>query len=194
MLLRTGYLSRQIAGQRLNKTDFYATPPWCYENLDIDWNLFSSAHEPCRGDGRIQFFLESDLSIPTTYSEIMEDKDFFEWSDGTDLILTNPPFSIAREFIDHSLEHCNTCIMLLRINYLGSISRHEWWKQNQPTALHVLSKRPSFTGKGTDATDYAWFVWDKTDRLDKGIFFVPPPNKEQVREANDLAEVLYGDS
>lgn len=194
MLLRTGYLSRQIAGQRLNKTDFYATPPWCYENLDIDWTLFSSAHEPCRGDGRIQFFLESDLSIPTTYSEIMEDKDFFEWSDGTDLILTNPPFSIAREFIDHSLEHCNTCIMLLRINYLGSISRHEWWKQNKPTALHVLSKRPSFTGKGTDATDYAWFVWDKSEKLEKGIFFVPPPNKDQVREANDLAEVLYGDS
>jgi hypothetical protein len=84
--------------------------------------------------------------------------------------------------------------MLLRINYLGSISRHEWWKENSPTALHVLSKRPSFTGKGTDATDYAWFVWDKSNRLEKGIFFVPPPSKEQVRVATELAEVLYGDS
>lgn len=186
-------MSRQIAGQRLNKTDFYATPPWCYENLDIDWRLFSSAHEPCRGDGRIQFFLEEEKGLTCTYSEITEDKDFFEWNEGTDLILTNPPFSIAQEFIDHALETCNTCIMLLRINYLGSITRHPWWKKNTPIALHVLSKRPSFTGKGTDATDYAWFVWDKTDRLDKGIFFVTPPTKEQNSFANELAQETHAE-
>jgi len=194
MLLRTGYLSRQKTGQRLNKTDFYATPPWCYENLDIDWSLFSSAHEPCRGDGRVEFFLQEEVGIPTTYSEIMEDKDFFEWNEQTDLILTNPPFSLAKEFIDHSIAHCNTCLMLLRINYLGSITRHPWWKENSPTSLHVLSKRPSFTGKGTDATDYAWFVWDKTDRVPHGIFFVSPPNKEQVRVATELAQDLYADT
>jgi hypothetical protein len=185
-------LSRQIKGKRLNDTDFYATPPWCYENLDIDWSKFSKAHEPCRGDGRIQFFLEEECGIECTYSEITEDKDFFEWDAGTDLILSNPPFSIAQDFIDHSLEHSNTCIMLLRINYLGSIGRHDWWKSNPPTALFVLSKRPSFTGKGTDATDYAWFVWDKTDRIERGVFFVTPPTKEQNTLANELAQELYG--
>lgn len=185
-------MSRQKAGQRLNVTDFYATPPWCYENLDINWSLFSSAHEPCRGDGRIQFFLEEELGIPTSYSEIMEEKDFFDWNGSVDLILTNPPFSLAKEFIDHSLPRCKVCIMLLRINYLGSISRHPWWKDNTPTALYVLSKRPSFTGKGTDATDYAWFVWDKTNQLNKGVFFVSPPTKEQNSLANELAQELYG--
>jgi hypothetical protein len=184
-------MSRQKTGQRLNATDFYATPPWCYENLDIDWGLFSSAHEPCSGDGRIQMFLETDLSIPTTYSEIMEDKDFFDWDGRADLILTNPPFSLAKEFIDHSLPRCKVCIMLLRINYLGSITRHAWWKEHKPTALHVLSKRPSFTGTGTDATDYAWYVWDSTDQLGKGIFFVSPPDKEQTRVAKELATALY---
>ena len=184
-------MSRQKTGQRLNPTDFYATPPWCYENLEIDWSIFSSAHEPCRGDGRIHFFLEEEQKLPCTYSEINEGKDFFDWEEGTDLILTNPPFSIAREFIDHSLATCETCIMLLRINYLGSIGRHEWWKENTPIALHVLSKRPSFTGKGTDATDYAWYVWDKSDRLEKGIFFVTPPTKEQNTLANELAQELY---
>ena len=186
-------MSRQIAGKRLNTTDFYATPPWCYENLEIDWSIFSSAHEPCRGDGRIQFFLEEEKGIPCTYSEINEGKDFFDWNDSTDLILTNPPFSIAQEFIDHSLATCNTCIQLLRINYLGSISRHAWWKENTPIALHILSKRPSFTGKGTDATDYAWYVWDNTGRMKKGIFFVPPPTKEQNSFANELAQELYED-
>ena len=181
-------MSRQKTGQRLNATDFYPTPPWCYENLDIDWSTFSSAHEPCRGDGRIQFFLEEEQGLPCTYSEIMEDKDFFEHTESTDLILSNPPFSIAKEFIDHSLKLSNTCIMLLRINYLGSIGRHAWWKENTPTALHVLSKRPSFTGKGTDATDYAWYVWDKTERLSRGVSFVTPPTKEQNALANELAQ------
>jgi hypothetical protein len=187
-------MSRQIKGERLNATDFYATPPWCYENLEIDWSLFDKAHEPCSGDGRIQFFLEEDCGLTCSYSEILEGKDFFEWTDSTDLILTNPPFSLAKEFIDHSLKYCNTCIMLLRINYLGSIGRHDWWKENTPTALHVLSKRPSFTGKGTDATDYAWYVWDATERLNRGIFFVTPPTKEQNTFANDLAKELYSDS
>jgi len=180
-------MSRQKTGQRLNPTDFYPTPPWCYENLEIDWSMFSSAHEPCRGDGRIQFFLEEEKGITCSYSEITEEKDFFDHDQKTDLILTNPPFSLAKEFIDHSLALSQTCIMLLRINYLGSIGRHEWWKENTPTALHVLSKRPSFTGKGTDATDYAWYVWDKTGRLDKGVFFVPPASKEQNSLANELA-------
>ena len=69
--------------------------------------------------------------------------------------------------------------MLLRLNYLGSITRHDWWKEYSPTSLYVLSKRPSFTGKGTDATDYAWFVWDKTTRIPKGLHFVSPPTRSE---------------
>jgi hypothetical protein len=27
--------------------------------------------------------------------------------------------------------------------------------------VHVLSRRPSFTGGGTDSAAYGWFVWRK---------------------------------
>jgi len=182
-------MSRQIKGVRLNASDFYPTPPWCYENLDIDWSQFRSAHEPGKGDGRIVDFLSEKMRYQIiTWTEITEGKDFFEWNESVDLIFTNPPFSLAREFIEHSIPRCNTCIMLLRLNYLGSIGRHEFWKQNSPTSLFVLSKRPSFTGTGTDATDYAWFVWDKTDRIPHGIHFVDIPTKEQSAKANKLAK------
>ena len=180
-------MSRQKQGVRLNATDFYPTPPWCYENLTIDWSQFNSAHEPCRGDGRIQTFLET-KGVPCTYSEIREDKDFFDWKEDVDLILTNPPFSLAQEFIDHSIDHAATVFMLLRLNYLGSIKRHEWWVSKPPAALWVFSKRPSFTGNGTDATDYAWFCWDHTERIEHGIHFVTPPTKEQADSANALAK------
>lgn len=172
-------------GKSLNETDFYPTPPWCYENLDINWSMFSSAHEPCRGDGRIQLFLE-EQGIPTTYSEILEDKNFYDWDEGTDLILTNPPFSELTEFADHAIKHSQTCIFLLRLNFLGSIKRHEWWKENMWSCLHILSQRPSFTGEGTDATDYCWVVWDKTNRLTENKM-VAPASKEQSYMAKQLA-------
>lgn len=178
-------MSRQQKNIRLNNYDFYPTPNWCYENLNINWSLFKNAHEPCRGDGRIQQFLEN-KGIQTTYSELREGKDFFDWNDKTDLIFTNPPFSIAKEFIDHSISKSDTVIMLLRLNFLGSKTRHDWWNSNNPSSLYVLSQRPSFTGNGTaDATDYAWFVWDKTNKIPKGIHFVKPPTKEQLHKDNE---------
>ena len=147
-----------------NAYDFYPTPEWCYENLPIDWSMFKTAHEPCKGDGRILSFLEN-KGIETSWTEIQEGKDYFEWSGKVDLILTNPPFSIAKEFIEHSMMCSTTVIMLLRINFLGSQARHDFWNQFPPDGLIILSKRPSFTGKGTDATDYAWFVWSDKKEL-----------------------------
>lgn len=187
MIVLESGLSRQVAGVRLNATDFYPTPMWCIENLEIDWTQFKTAHEPCRGDGRISNWM-STTGLSTSYTEITEGTDFFEWSGPVDLILTNPPFSLAQEFISHSLANAACVIMLLRLNFLASIKRYDWWKQRPPTALHVLSKRPSFTGSGTDATDYAWFVWDSTNRLDRGVRFVPPPTAEQAKRDNALCK------
>jgi hypothetical protein len=82
-----------------------------------------------------------------------------------DLIIGNPPYSLAQECIQHCLKHWlgynGQLIFLLRINFLGSKKRHTFWQNHPPAKLYVLSKRPSFTGKGTDATEYAWFVWQK---------------------------------
>lgn len=176
-------MSRQKTGLRLNKTDFYPTPSWCFENLELDWTKFNTAHEPCKGDGRLYQWLLN-KGIKTTYTEITEDLDYFDWEGTSDLIITNPPFSLAQEFIDYSISKSKVTIMLLRLNFLGSIKRYEWWSNSPPTAIHVLSKRPSFTGSGTDATDYGWFIWDNEDILDKGIFFVKPPTREQTTRDN----------
>lgn len=58
-------------------------------------------------------------------------------------------------------------IFLLRTNFLESKKRFEWWQDKPPTKLYVLSKRPSFTGKGTDATSYSWFIWEKSRYVDR---------------------------
>jgi len=167
-------MSRAKPIKERNAYDFYATPKWCYENLDFPFHLFDKAHEPCRGDGRIVSFLE-DKGVKVTSTEIREGEDFFDWDDKTGLIFTNPPFSIAQEFIEHSLPRSKCVVMLLRINFLGSKKRYDFWQKNKPDAIYVLSKRPSFTGKGTDATEYAWFVWQQEEFVKPGIYHVEPP-------------------
>jgi hypothetical protein len=154
--------------------EFYPTPKECYEKLTnfIDFSQFETALEPCKGDGRIVEFLES-MNIKTSWAELNLGVDFLntEFSK-VDLILSNPPFSKALEFFEKSIKLSDTVIMLQRLNYLGSKSRHEWWLKNPPTGIIVLSKRPSFTGKGTDSTEYCWYIWDKTNITPKGIMFM----------------------
>jgi len=161
-----------------NAYDFYATPAWCYENLDFPFHLFTKAHEPCRGDGRIVSFLQ-DKGLDVTSTEIREGENFFDWNDETELIFTNPPFSIAQEFVEHSIDRADCVVMLLRINFLGSKKRYQFWQKNKPDAIYVLSTRPSFTGKGTDATEYAWFVWQKKEFVKPGIYHVKPLDKRK---------------
>ena len=80
-------------------------------------------------------------------------------------IISNPPYSVAQEIIERCFKIANEdteIIMLLRLAFLESKKRYNFWQKHPVNGLYVLSQRPSFTGKGTDATAYAWFVWNNT--------------------------------
>ena len=81
-----------------------------------------------------------------------------------DLIIGNPPFNQAIEFVEKCLgllKPGGRLIFLLRTAFMESDQRFEFWQQedHQLAGLYTLHKRPSFTGHGTDATSYSWFVW-----------------------------------
>ncbi len=100
-----------------------------------------------------------------------------------DLIISNPPFLQALEFIQKSLFDVSLggyVIMFLRLNFWGCQERKEFLKANMPEYCYIHSKRPSFidepihTGKfdkngkekilkpgDTDSIEYAHFVWKK---------------------------------
>jgi hypothetical protein len=86
--------------------------------------------------------------------------DFLKWTPehGYNVILTNPPYSLALEFIQASMKLAPIVIMLLRVNFLGSEERAEWFRQCPPD-LKVLPNRPIFVSGQGDMTEYAWFVW-----------------------------------
>lgn len=71
---------------------------------------------------------------------------------------------LALDFINKSLELLHPgglLIFLLRTNFLESEKRFKWWQEHPLSGLYTLHKRPSFTGRGTDATSYSWFVWER---------------------------------
>ena len=176
-------MSATNRGSIRRESDFYKTPYDAVEKvLDALGGFYGNEFlECCAGDGVIVRALRRNLEeINISAIEIREEEksrllyagadavdiaDFRQWKpDGKiDVIITNPPYSIAQEIIEHCFEIAPEAeiIMLLRLAFLESKKRKSFWGKHPVTQIYVLSERPSFTGKGTDATAYAWFVWSK---------------------------------
>jgi len=82
-----------------------------------------------------------------------------------DVIITNPPFFIAREVIEKALEDVvdgGYVIMLLRLNFFGSKERFNFFQKYMPILSYVHQRRFSFTkDKKTDSIEYMHAVWQK---------------------------------
>lgn len=149
------------------ESDFYPTPLYSLEPLisRINFDKVNSFLEPCKGDGRILDLIPDKIS--KQWCEIREGVDYLiSPLFNIDLIITNPPFSISLDFINKSLLEAKTVCYLQRLNWLGSQTRKDFWNNNPPDKLFILSKRPQFKKElgykgGTDSTEYAWFIWDK---------------------------------
>lgn len=86
------------------------------------------------------------------------------------IIITNPPFNLALEIIQKALNDVDSggyVIMLLRLNFLETKSRKEFFDKYMPKYIFVHHKRMSFVkGKGTDSVAYAHYVWQKDNYPD----------------------------
>lgn len=98
-------------------------------------------------------------------AEIKTDYLKYEVENKYDLIITNPPFKIARDIIEKALEDVNEggfVVMLLRLNYFGSQKRFDLWQDHLPKYCFVHHQRMSFTDNGkTDSIEYCHMVWEK---------------------------------
>jgi hypothetical protein len=83
------------------------------------------------------------------------------------LIVGNPPFREAERHILAALDLLrdgDLLALLLRLNLLGSLDRVRFWRRSPPTWVKPIAPRPSFTGGGTDGTEYGVFCWRKGQR------------------------------
>lgn len=177
-------ISATNRGSHRIKSDFYATPIPVIENLFNHHKLKKgNILEPSAGNGNFVKVIREKSNSHITALEIREEEygnlnkyadeviidDFLRWKPSKKFktIIGNPPYTYALEFIEKCFEIAEPdteIIMLLRTAFLESQKRYEFWQKHPVNKLYVLSKRPSFTGKGTDATSYSWFIWNGSNK------------------------------
>ena len=151
------------------KNDFYPTPPECTVALlnfleqrqlikqgDCVW-------EPACGDYAITKVLINN-GYKTVSTDIVHGRDFMatDLSAGVDWIITNPPFSLAREFVERSAHLGRPFALLLKSQFWHAASRVDLFRRFPPAFVLPLTWRPDFTGKGASLLDMIWVVWHKS--------------------------------
>jgi len=182
--------------RRQDGIDFFPTPSYCVHRFLEEADLPCGGRwlEPSVGDGSIiRAVNEVRDNIEWTSVDIRPecetDKygefivgDFLEQGlTGFDVVIANPPYSKALEFVVEALKAAKFVAMLLRLNWLGSADRCEFLRENTPD-VYVLPDRPSFDNEGTDATEYAWLVWGLNDGKGRLKILKTTPLKDRKKE------------
>jgi hypothetical protein len=175
-----------------DERDYYPTP---YELALKSLETFRYTHpkkkmfilDPGAGDGvwgraasvvypdSYIYGVENDMSRaipnPVEYS-VWDTRDYLllDLEPTFDLVIGNPPYKYAEEFVRKSydlLEPNGHILFLLRLAFLEGQNRYKemFDKELRPVHVWVLPRRPSFTeNRKTDSTAYAIYVWNKYDQ------------------------------
>jgi len=89
--------------------------------------------EPCRGHGNFLKALREHQRLSAKISglkkseiswcEVKLARDFFDWDQPVDWIITNPPWSQIRDFLCHAMEMADNVVFLFTINHLWTKAR-----------------------------------------------------------------------
>ena len=167
-------------------TDFYQTPAWTTRALlpylppargkafrVYDAGAGNAAIADVLPYGKLTVCVENDPRMAEACAEkgyVTHCVDWEKWNVGADVVVLNPPFGQAQEFIEHALHLTKGAVVaaLLRINFMEGQARAPFHIKN-PAHVLVLPRRPSFTGGGTDATGYMWACWGANPGAEKQI-------------------------
>lgn len=157
------------------KDDFYPTPPYATNKLLEVEAFHGLTWEPACGDGAISKVLHDDgLSVvssdlvPRGFGD--SPVDFLDTFRAVDNIITNPPFVLAQEFIEHAKKCADKKIaMFLKTTFLEGARRYPMFidKEFPLARMYQFCKRVRLdknginTGCKSGMIAFAWFVWDK---------------------------------
>jgi len=156
------------------ENDYYATNPEAVHIL-LENESFTRVLEPACGEGHISKVLEDYLLEVESYDLIDrgfgKQKDFFDIEHFEGDIITNPPYSIARQFLEHSMAiipEGSKVAMFLKLQFLEGKARKKMFENFPPKTVYVFSSRMA-CAKGGDfsklegqgSVAYCWYVWVK---------------------------------
>lgn len=152
-----------------SKSDFYQTPYSITRRLLGVEKFEGRILEPACDAGAITAILkEAGYEDVTAYDLLLDGKDFLTETRKFDAIVTNPPFSLAKEFILKACEVAPKFAFLLPLNYLHGKERlEEIFSRNILEKIYVFVRYPLLSreirsdGKyDTGMMVYAWYIFD----------------------------------
>jgi len=163
--------------------DFYATNPKALTSL-LSKEIFDFTRflEPCVGQGHLVEVIKNKIKVGS-YLDIVDrgypdtiECNFLDWKteEKFTTIITNPPYSLAKEFLEKGMELLKDngkMALFLKIQFLEGVKRIEMFKQYPPKYIYVFSKRMATWNNGKPLNEenkkwattmcHAWFVWEK---------------------------------
>lgn len=168
--------AQQIAGSSKNArndNDFYSTPAWTTQAL-LDREKFEGMiWEPACGTGYISEVLKSngyDVFSTDLINRLYGDQyDFLKYNKQVRNIVTNPPFNLLSEFIEHAKKCASDKIaFFLKTTALEGLKRYDMWidKEFPLARMYQFVSRVNFgkeagSHKNGGMMAFAWFVWDR---------------------------------
>lgn len=159
--------------------DFYATPPCAVRALLAVEPIPLTCWEPACGDGAIVSILRdsgraviatdlNDWGCPDSKSGI----DFLmerEAPAGVPAIVTNPPFKLAEEFVEHAIKLAPEVYMLMRLAFLEGLRWRQKGFQDHLSRVWVFAPRLPFMHRhgydgpknSNSGMPFAWFVFHR---------------------------------
>lgn len=100
-----------ITYDQLNQNDVVFTPDDIAKTIVAMFPIAGSVLEPCSGEGAFLRYLPPQ----TQWCEITKGRDFFDYHERVDWIVTNPPYSNFDRFLAHAFDIAENVVFLVPI-------------------------------------------------------------------------------
>lgn len=163
-------MSQRGSGYERQERDLYETPEWVTRALIEHLPRAMRVWEPAAGSGKMADVLyRSGMALDVYSTDIATGVDFLSCSNQNtvEAIITNPPYNIAQEFIEHALNLTRNArgyvAMLLRTDFDHAKTRQHLFRDCPQFACKVvLTKRIVWFDRpgAAPSFNHAWYIWD----------------------------------
>lgn len=175
-------MSQRKSGYKRKRRDRYETPAWVTDCVAGYIHGRRRIWEPACASGKMTRALRKHGFV-VLGSDIASGRDFLKRRSmlpGYSAIVTNPPYELATEFIEHALA------LTKRVRgYVAMLLRTDF--DHAKTRRHLFKDCPAFAGKivltqriiwfegtgGKPSFNHAWFIWDWRNTDEPTVGYAP---------------------